>query len=114
MVFCEIQTTLPHAFQIEDNKEPGSGKVVRVIDPYGLSPVNKLGHYGISIPKARYKKTMGWYQWGCKSIATPRVHVYVSLKSRFYPLSNSLSTTLPWPLKFVDLGRKYLGIALDN
>lgn len=28
---------------------------------HGPSPVNKLGHYGISVPKARYKETMDWY-----------------------------------------------------
>jgi catechol 2,3-dioxygenase-like lactoylglutathione lyase family enzyme len=28
---------------------------------HGPSPVHKLGHYGIGVPKASYKKTMDWY-----------------------------------------------------
>jgi hypothetical protein len=28
---------------------------------HGPSPVHKLGHYGIRVPKAMYKETMNWY-----------------------------------------------------
>ena len=28
---------------------------------HGPSPIHKLGHYGIGVPRARYKETMDWY-----------------------------------------------------
>jgi hypothetical protein len=29
---------------------------------HGPSPIYKLGHYGIGVPRAKYKETMDWYR----------------------------------------------------
>lgn len=53
----ELCTSYPQSNSATEKPRKGSTRRFQ----HGPSPVNKLGHYGISVPKARYKETMDWY-----------------------------------------------------
>jgi hypothetical protein len=57
LLHLEVPTSDPHANTATEKLRKGPTRRFK----HGPSPVHKLGHYGISVPKARYKETMDWY-----------------------------------------------------
>jgi hypothetical protein len=53
----ELLTSDPHSNTATEKPRKGPTRRFQ----HGPSPVHKLGHFGISVPKARYRETMDWY-----------------------------------------------------
>jgi hypothetical protein len=54
----ELATSDAHANTATEKLRKGPTRRFK----HGPSPVHKLGHFGIGVPKARYRETMDWYQ----------------------------------------------------
>jgi hypothetical protein len=55
----EIEALSSHSLSNTVLENPWKGSTRRF--KLGPSPVHKLAHYGIRVPKARYKEKMNWY-----------------------------------------------------